>query len=159
MMAILHLAFPELFLALCLLWLKSWGCPGSPLLLQGEPYTQGFTLVWCRQAETKCRNPCLIITRVFMAFACAFGMWGTPGYKSRSVEVGMGISPLGKENPLPTPKHSPSDAQADNVRHVLESTSAAGPWVPHSTVKLLFKHTLPPFPHALRSISPCRITR
>lgn len=76
MMAVLHLAFPELFLALCLLWLKSWCCPGSPLLLQGEPYTLGFTLVWCRQAETKCRSPCLIITRVFMAFACVFGSVG-----------------------------------------------------------------------------------
>lgn len=34
---------------------------------------------------------------------------GTPGYRSRSVEVEMGIWAVGREHPLLTPKHSPSE--------------------------------------------------
>lgn len=53
-----------------LLYLKS-GC--HPARRTIHP---GFYLAWCRQAEAKCRNPCLAITRVSVVSACSFASVG-----------------------------------------------------------------------------------
>lgn len=136
--------------------------PASPLLLQGEPHTQSFTLVGCRQAVSKCRNPwCYHHSCFCLVCLCLWKCRRVQG-KKECWEVGgeWAFNHPGKRVLCIISMHIRClNVWRGDVRHVLESSSPVRPRVPHCTVKWLFKHTLPPFSHALRSISLCTITR